>query len=99
MRLVGGILPVHRRVGIDGHAPRAKLDHRRVLPYVHRAPPGTRRSISSANWLWRARQALSCGDGRAEPRRMSLIASSTTALYPGGMEAVGGTPKPALLLA
>ena len=37
MRPVGGILPVHWRVGIDGHAPRAKLDHRRVLPYVHRA--------------------------------------------------------------
>lgn len=33
------------------------------------------------------------------PRRMSLIVSSTTALYPGGMEGVGGTPKPALLLA
>jgi len=37
IRPVGGILPVHRRVGIDGHATRAKLDHRRVLPYVHRA--------------------------------------------------------------
>src|ERR1700728_675416 len=51
-------------------------------------PDGTRRSISSANWLWRARQALSCADGCAEPRRMALIASSKTALNPGGMAAV-----------
>ena len=89
------VLPVAQYSGgqlmrdVDGHAPRAKLHHRRI-PLDHGGPSDE--ALDIVGQLALAGEAWAIGPWRAgspAPRHLALTASSKTALNPGGMLAVG----------